>query len=195
MNNVYINHALQSTNALTARACLQGASSKGLSTTTKGAECEFKDMVDVSGSGRIQGKAIQDQFAQPLYGWTKDATRYMFAALFRAGEIQLHTGEGTVTTPGPQAVDAFKSTVAFNRAGVSRRDGRPPLDAMDRAARRLEELFAIEVLPLEEHISRAVRTHMPTVIEEVGSLPIGCVCCICLAQTVPSNSCKCAPTS
>jgi hypothetical protein len=42
---------------------------------------------------------------------------------------------------------------------------------MDRAARQLEDLFAIEVLPLEEHISRAVRTHIPTVIEEVGSLP------------------------
>lgn len=131
----------------------------------------FKEMVDVSGSGRIQGKAIQDQFAQPQYGWAKDATRYVFTALFRAGEIQLHTGEGTITTPGPQAAEAFKSTVAFNRVGVSIRDSRPLLDAMDRAARRLEDLFAIEVLPLEEHISRAVRTHIPTVIEDVGSLP------------------------
>jgi hypothetical protein len=51
------------------------------------------------------------------------------------------------------------------------RDSRPPLDTMDRAARQLEDLFAIEVLPLEEHISRAVRMHIPTVIEDVGSLP------------------------
>jgi hypothetical protein len=131
----------------------------------------FNVMVETSGSGRIQGKAIQDQFAQPPYGWSKDATRYVFAALFRAGQSQLHTGEGTLTTPGPQAMEAFKSTVAFNRVGVSRRDSRPPLDAMDRAARQLEDLFAIEVLPLEEHISRAVRTHIPTIIEDVGSLP------------------------
>ena len=131
----------------------------------------FNGMVETSGSGRIQGKAIQDQFAQPPYGWSKDATRYVFAALFRAGQIQLHTGEGTLTTPGPQVVEAFKSTVAFNRVGLSIRDSRPPLDAMDRAARQLEDLFAIEVLPLEEHISRAVRTHIPTVIEDVGSLP------------------------
>src|SRR6266699_1176463 len=39
----------------------------------------FKIMVETSGSGRIQGKAIQDQFAQPPYaqppyGWSKDAT-------------------------------------------------------------------------------------------------------------------------
>jgi hypothetical protein len=131
----------------------------------------FNTMVETSGSGRIQGKAIQDHFAQPPYGWSKDATRYVFAALFRAGQIQLHTGEGTITTPGPQAIEAFKSTVAFNRAGLSIRDSRPPLDAMDRAARQLEDLFAIEVLPLEEHISRAVRTHIPTVLEDVGSLP------------------------
>ena len=131
----------------------------------------FKQMADQSGSGRVQGKVIQDRFYQPEYGWQKDTTRYAFAALFRAGEVQLHTGEGTITTPGPQAVEAFKSTTSFNRVGVSIRDSRPPLDAMDRAARRLEELFAIEVLPLEEHISRAVRTHIPTTIERVGSLP------------------------
>lgn len=131
----------------------------------------FAELAGASGSGRIQGKVIQDRFFQSEYGWTKDATRYIFAALFRAGEVQLHTGEGTVTTPGPQAIEAFKSTNSFNRAGVSIRDSRPPLDAMDRAARRLEELFAIEVLPLEEHISRAVRTHIPTVLESVGSLP------------------------
>jgi hypothetical protein len=131
----------------------------------------FAELAEASGSGRIQGKVLQDRFFQSEYGWTKDATRYIFAALFRAGEVQLHTGEGTVTTPGPQAIEAFKSTASFNRAGVSIRDSRPPLDAMDRAARRLEELFAIEVLPLEEHISRAVRTHIPTVLESVGSLP------------------------
>lgn len=131
----------------------------------------FQELADSSGSGRVQGKVIQDRFFQSGYGWTKDATRYIFAALFRAGEVQLHTGEGTITTPGPQAIEAFKSTTSFNRVGVSIRDSRPPLDAMDRAARRLEELFAIEVLPLEEHISRAVRIHIPTVIEGVGSLP------------------------
>lgn len=131
----------------------------------------FMEMASESGAGRIQGKVIQDRLYLPPYGWQKDATRYVFVALFRAGEIQIHTGDGAITTPGPQAVEAFKSTASFNRVGVSVRNSRPPLDAMDRAARRLEELFAIEVLPLEEHISRAVRTHIPTVIEDVGSLP------------------------
>jgi len=131
----------------------------------------FQEKVDASGSGRLQGKAIQGDFAAAPYGWTKDATRYAFAALFRAGEIQLHTGEGTLTTVGPKAIEAFKSTVAFNRVGVSPRDSKPPLEAMDRAARRLEEMFASEVLPLEDKIAAAVRQHVPSLMEDVGSLP------------------------
>ena len=92
-------------------------------------------------------------FALPEYGWTKDATRYVFAALFRAGEIQLHSGDGILTTVGPQAIETFKSSVSFNRVGLSVRDSRrPPLDAIDRAARRFEEMFATEVLPLEDKI-------------------------------------------
>ena len=79
----------------------------------------FKEMATESGAGRVQGKVIQDSLSSPPYGWQKDATRYVFAALFRAGEIQIHTGDGTFTTPGPQAVDAFKSTTSFNRVGVS----------------------------------------------------------------------------
>ncbi|MCZ7537942.1 MAG: hypothetical protein M5T61_19745, partial [Acidimicrobiia bacterium] len=42
---------------------------------------------------------------------------------------------------------------------------------LDRAARQLEGLFAVEVLPLEDHISRAVRAKVPSLMEKVGSLP------------------------
>ena len=131
----------------------------------------FQEKVDAAGSGRLQGKAIQDDFAAAPYGWTKDATRYIFAALFRASEIQLHTGDGTLTTVGPKAIEAFKSTVAFNRVGVSPRDSKPPLEALDRAARRLEEMFATEVLPLEDKIAATVRQQVTPLLEEIGSLP------------------------
>jgi hypothetical protein len=42
---------------------------------------------------------------------------------------------------------------------------------LDRAARRLETLFGDEVLPLEDHISRSVRRHVPDLLEKFGSLP------------------------
>lgn len=131
----------------------------------------FQERVEQSGSGRLQGNAIQDLFADPPYGWSKDATRYLFAALLVAGDVELHTPGGTVRTSGPLAVEAMKSTVAFNRVGVSRRDGRPPKEALDRAATRLQEMFGKDVLPLEDHISRAVRTCLPELMEQIASLP------------------------
>jgi len=133
----------------------------------------FQSKTAESGSGRLQGAYLQDLFSAPPYGWTKDSVRYLFAALLRAGEIEFYVpGEGgPVRTAGPQAVEAVKSTVSFNRIGVSPRDAKLPPEALDRAARRLEILFGDEVLPLEDHISRSVRVHVPDLLEKFGSLP------------------------
>ncbi len=116
---------------------------------------------------------LQDLFSAPPYGWSKDAVRYVFAALLVSGEVKFHVpgADGPVRTRGPQAVEAVKSTVAFNRVGVSPRDGRPPAEALDRAAHRLEDLLGVEVLPLEDRISEVVRKHLPAVLETIGSLP------------------------
>ena len=126
-----------------------------------------------SGSGRLQGSYLQDIFSAPPYGWTKDTVRYLFAALLRAGEIEFHVpgAGGPVRTAGPQAIEAVKSTVSFNRIGISTRDAKLPPEALDRAARRLETLFGDEVLPLEDHISRSVRRHVPDLLERLGALP------------------------
>ena len=131
----------------------------------------FRAKADESGSGRLQGNFLQDLFSSAPYGWSKDAVRYLFSGLLVAGEIELHTSGGVVKTSGPLAIEAMKSTVSFKRVGVSERDSKLPPEALDRAARRLEELFGDEVLPLEDHISRAVGRHLPDVQEKVGSLP------------------------
>jgi hypothetical protein len=131
----------------------------------------FNKKLDESGGGRLQGNALQDSFAVPPYGWSKDATRYLFAALLTAGEIELHTPNGPIKTSGPLAQEALKSTVAFNRIGISRRDSRPPAAALDHAANRLQNIFGVDVLPLEDHISKAVRANVPGLMEKIGSLP------------------------
>lgn len=133
----------------------------------------FQTKASESGSGRLQGSYLQDLFSGPPYGWTKDTVRYLFAALLRAGEIELHVpgAGGPVRTAGPQAMDAVKSSVSFNRVGISSRDAKLPPEALDRAARRLETLFGDEVLPLEDHVSRSVRRHFPDLLEKLGSLP------------------------
>lgn len=133
----------------------------------------FQTKAADSGAGRLQGSYLQDLFSAPPYGWTKDTLRYLFAALLRAGEIEFHVpgADGAVRTAGPKAVEGVKSTVAFNRIGVSARDAKLPPEALDRAARRLESLFGDEVLPLEDHISRSVRRNVPDLLETLGTLP------------------------
>ena len=115
---------------------------------------------------------LQDLFSAAPYGWTKDTVRYIFAALLRAGEVEFHKPgmDGVIRTAGTQAADAVKSTVEFNRIGVSIRDTKPSNEALDRAARRLEKLFGIEVLPLKSE-SAGPSGSMPDLIEKVGALP------------------------
>ena len=131
----------------------------------------FRDKVDESGGGRLTGKTVQDFFAAAPYGWSNDAVRYLFAALLVAGEIELHTGGEILKTAGPAAIEAFKNTLAFNKVGLGLRDSRVSLEVLDRAARRLQSLFGEDVLPLEDHISRAARKHLPNVLETIGALP------------------------
>ena len=132
---------------------------------------QFQERNAAAGSGRVQGSALLEWFLAPPYGWSKDTTRYLFAALLTAGEIEIHAGDSVIRTAGPKAAQAFKNTQAFARVGVAVRGQRPPLEALDRASRRLEEMFGVEVLPLEDQISRAVRTHFPDVVARVGVLP------------------------
>lgn len=131
----------------------------------------FRARIQDSGGGRLLGKAIQDAFAAAPYGWSKDATRYIFAAALVAGEVELHTGGEVLKTAGPAAADALRSTMIFNRMGVGLRDTQLSLETLDRAAQRLQSLFGEMVLPLEDHISRAARKYLPGFTERYGSLP------------------------
>jgi hypothetical protein len=134
----------------------------------------FRTKADDSGTGRVTGSALQNFFSGPPYGWSKDAVRYLFAALLRAGEIEFHVqgARGPVITAGEQAVEAVKSTVAFNKIGVSPRDAKVPDEALERTARRLENLFGEEVLPLEENIIGTVQSRFPGLGEKLGLAPL-----------------------
>jgi hypothetical protein len=131
----------------------------------------FREKLAHSGAMRLQGNALQDLFAAAPFGWSKDATRYVFAALLLAGEVVFHTSAGEVKTSGPLAIEAVKNTQAFGKVGVTIRDTKPTNDMLDRAASRLEGLFGTSVLPLEDHISRAVREHLPARLEEIADIP------------------------
>ncbi|HVA91821.1 MAG TPA: BREX system P-loop protein BrxC [Chloroflexota bacterium] len=131
----------------------------------------FAEQLQGAGTGRLLGSALQDRFFAAPYGWSKDATRYVFAALLVAGEVVLHTAAGAVKTTGPAALDAMRNTLSFAKAGVSLRDSRPTNEALDRAASRLQEMTGHEVLPLETDISAAVRRSLPALLEPLPALP------------------------
>jgi hypothetical protein len=131
----------------------------------------FKEKADQSG-GQLDGKFIQDFFATDPYGWSKDAARYLFAALLVAGEIEFHADGQIIRTASPVAMESVKSTVAFNRVGVGIRGSKPNLEVLNRAALRIQEIFGdATILPLEDKISQAARKHFPRFIEQVGALP------------------------
>ena len=130
----------------------------------------FKEKLNQSGGGRLPGSNLQDYFAADPYGWSKDAVRYLFSALLVAGEVEFHSGD-VLKNAGPAAVEAVKSTLAFNRVGVGLRDSKVSLETLDRAARRLQDLFGETVHPLENEISQAARKYLPEVMEKVGALP------------------------
>lgn len=125
----------------------------------------------VASSGRVPGAVLLDAFTQPPYGWTKDATRYVFAALLAGGVIEIHGADGVLRTTGPKAEEAFRNTQAFGKIGVAPRGTPVPHAALDLAARRLEQMFNEDVLPLEDQIARVVRKRFPEVVETVGALP------------------------
>ena len=124
-----------------------------------------------AGGGRLTGKALQDHFAAAPYGWSKDAVRYLFAALLAAGEVEFHLDGQALRTASPPAIDAVKNTLSFNPVGVSLRGSRPDINTLDRAARRLEDLFGESVLPLEDQIAQAARKHLALLLQTLGSLP------------------------
>ncbi len=123
------------------------------------------------GAGSTTGAKIQDHFAAPPYGWSKDATRYVFAALLVGGEIVLRVPDGQVKTTGPAAINALKNTQSFGPVGVSVRDGKPDNDALVRAASSLGQMLGQQVLPLEDRIARATRDNLTPIIEPLRLLP------------------------
>ncbi len=131
----------------------------------------FRNQLDQTGSGRLLGGALQDLFSGPPYGWSKDTIRYLFAALLAAGEVEFHVAAGTLRVLGPQAAEACKNAMSFAKVGIALRNAPPDPEALDRAARLLEELFGGQVLPLEDAISREVRRKLPELLDTVGALP------------------------
>ncbi len=122
--------------------------------------------------GQTDGKKLLDDFYASPYGWSKDTTRYLIAALLVAGEIKLRVSGQDVTVRGQVAVESTKNTNSFNKIGIALRgsDNKPTPEERLRASERLLELTGDNVLPLEEIISKTVTKHFPDFQQDFAPL-------------------------
>jgi hypothetical protein len=121
--------------------------------------------------GTVDGRKLLDDFFGPPYGWSKDTTRYIVAALLIGGELKLRVAGADVTVNGEVAIEALKNNNNFGKVGVSLRDSRPSPDALLRASDRLVDLTGDAIVPVEGDIAKAVIKHFPTFQRDYAALP------------------------
>jgi hypothetical protein len=131
----------------------------------------FEEMYRKGGDVPVPGARLMDRFDDPEFGWTKDTTRYVFAALLTAGKIEIKASSERYKTPSPETAQHFRSAVTFRAVGVSPRDTEISLEALQRSADRLRDLFGDDVFPAEQAIAKTVRERFPDLIGEIAGLP------------------------
>ena len=118
------------------------------------------------------GKRILDEFAKPPFGWTKDTTRYLLAALFYAQKIKIRVNGDWLTVVGEQSLAAFKTNNTFNKVTVSQNLNEIPANIRQAAAQRLTELTGEQVIPLPQKIADVATKHLPRFQSEINPLPL-----------------------
>lgn len=122
--------------------------------------------------GQVDGRKLLDDFYSAPFGWSKDTTRYIVAAMLVGGLVKLRVSGEDVTVRGEKAINNVKNTNSFNKIGIALRDSAPPPDVLIRARDRLLKLTGEEVLPLEEEISKCVIKHFPDFQQNYAPLAV-----------------------
>ncbi|MDB4657245.1 BREX system P-loop protein BrxC [Verrucomicrobiales bacterium] len=117
------------------------------------------------------GKRLLDEFARPPYGWSKDTTRYLAAALFYAQRIKIRTNGQDITVVGDTAFTAFKSNSSFNGVTILPNVSEISTEVRQRAAKRLSDLTGETLLPLPQKIAEVAVKHLPQFVKEFTNLP------------------------
>jgi hypothetical protein len=84
--------------------------------------------------------------------------------------VKLRVSGEDITVRGPTAIESLKSNAAFNRVGVSLRDGTIDPASKLRAADRLVDLTGEQVLPIEDEISKVVTKRFPDLQRDYAHL-------------------------
>jgi hypothetical protein len=121
--------------------------------------------------GQVDGGQMQDHFSAAPYGWSKDALRYLVAALLAGSELKLRVGGDDVTARNATAVENLRSNRSFKRIGIALREQEVTPEQLERASSQLVELTGESVMPLEEEIGNTLEETFPDFRQDYASLP------------------------
>lgn len=131
---------------------------------------DIKDYLDMNGT--VNGSRLMEDFARSPYGWSKDTTRYVAAAMLAAGEVKFRINNKDVMARlEEEAIGAVKSVANFNKIGIGLRETSPDPEKMLEASERLLKITGEEVTALEESITHAVLSYFPGLQYDFARLP------------------------
>jgi hypothetical protein len=111
----------------------------------------------------VEGRKLLEHFDLAPFGWSKDTTRFLVAAMFIASDIKLKISGDDIKVKGPKAIEALKNVNGFNKIGISayQANEKPTMDMLALSIKRLAQLTGESVAPLQDRIAEVVRRHFP----------------------------------
>jgi hypothetical protein len=122
--------------------------------------------------GRVEGRRLLEHFNEPPFGWSKDTTRYLLAALLVGMEVKFRIAGQDHLVKNDETLIALSSNRALGSVGIALREERPDPDALARASDRLRDLTGENVLLLEDEIASAAKKHFPGFQHDYSALAI-----------------------
>jgi hypothetical protein len=120
--------------------------------------------------GEVDGRKVLDDFGRAPFGWFKDTTRYLVAALLIAGRIRLRVGAPWIKVSGEKALEGLKNNNAFLKVDVATNDETVSAETLLRAANRLLSVTGQNILPMPQNVSRGVQEYFPKFQRDYASL-------------------------
>ena len=120
--------------------------------------------------GEVDGRKLLDDFDRAPFGWFKDTTRYLVAALLIAGRVRLRVGSQWIKVSGEKALEGLKNNNAFGKVDVASNDETVSQETLLRAAKRLLSVTGQNILPMPQNVSRGVQEHFPKFQRDYASL-------------------------
>ena len=120
--------------------------------------------------GEVDGRKLLDDFGRAPFGWFKDTTRYLVAALLIAGRVRIRVASQWIKVPGEKAIDGLKNNNAFGKVDVATNDETVSQETLLRAATRLLNVTGQNVLPMPQNVSCGVQDHFPKYQRDYASL-------------------------